>query len=326
MKYTLTLLIFIFASSVILSQNNLAKSDDLARIVLTAYVPPQIEGITDASRTMIQNKMNQIVTKNGLGGTAQNQRFIIACNVTVLTKDITPTAPPMHAYTLEITFFIGDGIEGTKFSSKSVTLKGVGETETKAYISALKNIKPENPELQAFVNQGKSKIIEYYNSRCDFILKEAATLDAQTKFDQAISKLVSVPEVCKECYDRAMDAAGPIFQHKIDLECKKQLNEAQALWYSSQDVDGAKQTAAILGKVNPNSSCFKEANGMLTMIYNEIKERVKDLDEREWNLMLKVQQDNVDLEQAAIRAYRDVGVAYGNGQPDSISYNVIGWW
>ena len=65
---------------------------------------------------------------------------------------------------------------------------------------------------------------------------------------------------------------------------------------------------------------------MLTMIYNEIKDRVKDIDAREWDLMLKVQQDNVDLEQAAIRAYRDVGVAYGNGQPDSISYNVIGWW
>ena len=27
-----------------------------------------------------------------------------------------------------------------------------------------------------------------------------------------------------------------------------------------------------------------------------------------------------------IRAYRDVGVAYGNGQPDSIEYNVNGWW
>lgn len=326
MKKYFILLFCLMTVNAVVGQNNAAKSDDLARIVLTAYVPSQIEGLTESARSMIQNKMNQIVTKNGLGGTAANQRFIITCNVAVLTKDITPTAPPMHAYSLDITFYIGDGIAGEKFASKSVTIKGVGETETKAYLSALKNIKPENPELQGFVSEGKKKIIEYYNSRCDFILKEAATLDAQAKFDAAIAKLVAVPDVCKDCYDKAMDAAAPIYQHKIDLECKKQLNEAQALWYSSQDVDGAKQTSAILGKVNPNSSCFKDANGMLTMIYNEIKERVKDLDAREWDLMLKVQQDNVDLEKAAIRAYRDVGVAYGNGQPDSVSYNIIGWW
>jgi hypothetical protein len=308
------------------AQNSLSKSDDISRIVLTAYIPPQVEGLTESSRSMIQNKMNQIVTKNGLGGTTANQRFIITCNVAVLTKDITPTAPPMHAYTLEVTFYIGDGINGSLFSSKAVTIKGVGETETKAYSSALKNIKADNPELQQFVSQGKSKIIEYYNSQCDFLLKEAATLDGQAKYDEAIYKLVSVPEVCKACYDRAMEAAGPIFQHKIDLECKRQLNEAQATWFSTQNVEGAQKTAAMLGKVNPNSSCFKEANGMLTMIYNEIKDRVKDIDEREWNLAMKIQQDNVDLEAAAIKAYRDVGVAYGNGQPDTVSYNTIGWW
>jgi hypothetical protein len=41
---------------------------------------------------------------------------------------------------------------------------------------------------------------------------------------------------------------------------------------------------------------------------------------------MKQQQDAVNLEASRIKAARDIGVAYGNGQPKSIVYNVRGWW
>ena len=82
-----------------LAQNTAGKSDDGARIALTPYIPAQIEGLTPAVKASLSNKLSQIATANGLGGSS-NSRFIITTNVSVLTKDITPTAPPMHAYTL----------------------------------------------------------------------------------------------------------------------------------------------------------------------------------------------------------------------------------
>jgi hypothetical protein len=54
--------------------------------------------------------------------------------------------------------------------------------------------------------------------------------------------------------------------------------------------------------------------------------RVKELDQREWNFKLKQQQDDVDITKATINAVRDIGVAYGNGQPKTIVYNTRGWW
>lgn len=304
------------------SQNALGKSDDAARITLAAYVPQQIDKMPDAARSILANKLNQIVTQNGMGGAANNERFIITANVNVISKDLTATAPPMTALVLEVTLYIGDGFVGTKFSSTSISVKGVGESETKAYISALKGISPTNSNIQSFVGNGKSKIIEYYNSKCDFIIKEAQTLVSQNNFEEAIFKLTSVPEVCKDCYDKCMDAVGPIYQKQIDRECKSKLMEANTAWNAAQDSYGADIAGGILAQIDPNASCYKEA----LALSNKIAQRIKEIDQRDWKLQLKEQQDNVDIQKATIKAIRDIGVAYGNGQPKTVTYNVRGWW
>jgi hypothetical protein len=60
-------------------------------------------------------------------------------------------------------------------------------------------------------------------------------------------------------------------------------------------------------------------------MFAEIKKRVKDLDEREWKLKLKQQQDDVDIAKATIEAARAVGVAYGNNQ-QAHTYILKTWW
>jgi hypothetical protein len=258
-----------------------------------------------------------------LGGVPNKERFILTANVVMLNKEITPTAPPKHVYNLEVTFYIGDGIEGTKFASQSIEVQGIGDNETKAYISALSQIKTKGPQYQTFIEEGKRKIIEYYNSKCDFILKEAQSLVSQQKYDAAIAKLVSVPEVCKDCYDKAMNAVAPIYKQQIDRQCKIDLAEANGKWAANQDYYGAEAASAYLAKIEPNSSCYGEAK----VLYDKMAKRIKEIDQREWNFMLKQQQDQVDIEKATIKAARDIGVAYGENQPDVVYETVIyGWW
>ena len=321
MKKIILSIAFSVYSLLTYSQNNLGKADDAARIVLNTFIPDQVEGLTESAKANLSNKLSQIATKAGMGGSASNPRFLITANVVVLTKDITPTAPPMHAYTLEITFYIGDGIAGTKFASTSLTAKGVGETETKAYNAALKNLKVADPKYQTFIEDGKNKIIQYYNSKCDFILKEAEMLTSKNDYDSAIATLTAIPEVCKECYDKAMNAIGPIYKQQIDRQCKLDFAEAKNAWNVSQDASAAEQASIYLAKIDPNSSCYNDAQ----TFSNTIAKRINDLDKREWNFKMKQQQDNVDLQKATIKAARDIGVAYGNNQP-KVVYNVRGWW
>ncbi len=300
------------------AQNTAGKSDDVARITLAAFVPQQIDKMPDAARSMLANKLSQIVTQSGMGGSAINERFILTANINIMTKDITPTAPPMQAFTLDVTLYIGDGISGTKYASISTTVKGVGENETKAYISALKNLKTNDPNYQSFIETGKTKIVEYYNSKCDFIINEAKAIASQNKFEEAIYKLTGVPEVCKDCYDKCMKEIAVIYQQKIDRDALKIMVEANSLWAAGQDIETAQKVAALLATIEPSSSSMAFAEKLSL----KIAQRVKEIDNREWKYALKEQAQ----ESERIEAERAIGVAYGQNQPESVTYNIIGWW
>lgn len=315
----LTILIVLGSSTY--AQNATGKSDDVARITLASFVPQQIDKMPEAARSMLANKLSQIVTQGGMSGSANNQRFILTANITVMSKDITPTAPPMQAFTLDISLYIGDGIEGTKFASFYTTVKGVGENETKAYISALKTLKTNDPRYQAFIESGKSKIVEYYNSKCDLIIKDAQTLGSQSQYDEAIYKLSSVPEVCKGCYDKCMDAVVPIYKSQIDKACKVSLAEATNSWNTNQDASGALEASEYLAQIDPNASCFKEAQAFS----NKVAKRIFENEKKEWSFKMKEYQDDLDVRKQTINAARDIGVAYGKGQPKTV-YRVYGWW
>jgi hypothetical protein len=295
------------------AQNNSKGNPD--NIILTAYVPQSIEGIPEIAKSTLQNKLNRIITANGLGA-AYNQRFVISANVSLLTKDITATAPPMHNYTLDVTLYIGDGFDGKMFASTSTTLKGVGETEAKAYLSALRNLKEKNPDITSFIETGKQKIIDYYTANCDLILKEAQTAANANNYEAAIASLMSIPMACADCYNKALDATYLIYKKMINRDCKKKLNEANAAWSAGQSFESASEAASILATIDPEADCF----GEVKTLYSNIKTRVLEIDKREWNYVLKAQLQ----ESERIEAWRAIGVAYGSHQQSTtIHYKTL---
>lgn len=305
-------------ASMTFSQDQAQTMDDAARIALSAYMDPSSSIPNNAKKTL-KDRMQKIITKNGMGS-AKNTRFIMTANVRELNLEKSETAPVIYIYNLEVNFYIGDGIDGTLFSSCSLEVNAAGDSKEKAYMAALKKIKATDPQYQAFIDEGKKKIVDYYTAKCDFIITQAQTKAKNQDFDAAIAELMQVPDVCKECHDKCMAAAQPIYQEKINQEGAKLLAEARGVWSAGQDVAAAEAAAAILAQVNPQSSAFAGAESLNA----EMAKRVKELDKREWDFMLKQQQDEVDLEKASIKAIRDIGVAYGENQQPT-TYNVV-WW
>lgn len=285
-------------------------------ISLAAYVPQQVENIPASARKMLANRLTQIITKNGISENVYNSRFVLVPNVSVLSKDITPTAPPKTALNLNITLYIGDGISGNIFASQSVELKGVGNNETKAYIGAIKRLSPKNSEILEFVAKGKEKIISYYNDNCGLILKKAAALESQNEFEEALVVLTNVPEA-STCFNKVKSKIESLYKKSINRDCKQKLTEASAIWAANQDINAANEAGEILSSVEPQGACY----GQVKSLFAKIAARVKNLSDRDWNYQLKV----LDLKKTYIRAARDVGVAYGKNQPRSVSYNVNGW-
>jgi len=191
-----------------MAQNNTGKADDGARIAITPQVTDQ--EIPQAAKNLLLTKMKQICTKNGLAGDSENPFFIMDAKIDVLSKELTPTAPPMHALNMQLSLSIKDALTGNVYSETSVELKGVGQNETKAYMAGLQAVNAGNAQFKAMVDKGKEKILEFYNSQCDFVISKATALQKQGNNKDATKVLKSVPSVCKECYDKSMTILATI--------------------------------------------------------------------------------------------------------------------
>jgi hypothetical protein len=264
----LTMTLFCYATTA-QSQNSSLSSNtassaaaDACRLTLTPYLPNNVGSLTEEARSILENQLNQITTKNGIGGSSINKQFIITANVIESTKDISATTPVIYSFGLEVIFYIGDGISGVKFASLALSAKGSANSETKAYIKALKDIKPYDPVFKKFIDEGKAKIIEYYRTNADVIIAEANALSSQNKFDEAIYKLVCVPNICKEAYDKCLNKIPEIYKAKMERECQKLLAESKV--FISQD--NYLSAAKVLSPLLPDLSCYPEVATVLQQI------------------------------------------------------------
>ncbi|MEI8203194.1 MAG: hypothetical protein WCH34_09300 [Bacteroidota bacterium] len=336
-KLILILIIGLLANSISYSQNN-EKLDDFGRIVLNTYLSDKIDIPTEAKNLLI-TKLSQIASNYGMGGSAINPRFIITANINIGTKDIIAGPPQMIAQNIELTLFIGDAIENKSFCNTTISLKGVGMNENKAFIDALKKINPKNKEISLFVEEGKTKIISYYNSQCDFIIKDAFTLKKQGKYDEAIYKLSLVPEVCKDCYFKCLDTLTSIYQEKIDNDCAKKLNDAKAVWAANSNKIGAENAVNIISEIDPLASCKADVQKFISQIQAKLaadekaawefkikKYNDKIAKEKELRAMQAVNNErNFELDKLRIDSYQKVSIEYAKNQPKTITYNNINW-
>jgi len=337
-------------------ETNAQKLDDFGRIVINPYLPENLEIPSGAAR-LLSTKLDQLTTQSGLGGSEVNPRFVITPQINIGTKDIIAGPPQMIAQNIELTLIIGDAVNNIKFASATLNIKGVGTNETKAFIQAFKTINPRNKELADLIENGKKKIIEYYRTQCDFILKDAQALVNQSKHDEAIYKLSLVPEVCQECYYKCLDTLSSIYQQKIDADCQQKMTQAKAAWAGKLNSAGAEEAAEIIATINPQANCQDEIRALTTQINNklsadakarwdfkmkqyddkvaQVKEEtriaeeksIRDDDFRE----VQAQRDdqyrnkqadrNFELDKMKVTAYREVAVEYARNQPKSITYN-----
>jgi hypothetical protein len=300
--------------------NAQVKLDDFGRIILNTYLPDN-NSIPAEAKKALETKLSQITTNNGMGGSNANPRFIITAVLNVTTKDIVPGPPQMIAQNIEVTLFVGDAVTNIAFSNTIISIKGVGTNENKALIDAIKNINPKNKGITALLEEGKTKIISYYATQCDFIIKDAETLAKQEKYDEAIYKLSLVPEVCKDCYFKTSEIVGVLFQQKIDTDCKAKLSKAKMLWSGQQNIKQAEEVIAVLSDINPNAACYTAAANFT----KEINAKIKADEKARLELALKKYNDKMELEKQQINAYKEIAVEYAKNQPKTITYNTIYW-
>lgn len=313
--------VFIFFLGETKAQDGVNKEIDNHSISIKALV--WSEDIPLEACHNLETKLQQILIRNGFADNDYIKRFVLVAKISVLVKDILPSTPVRILQKLEITFMLGDVIENKLYGSTTITLSGIGTNETKSFISAFSKINPQREEFQAFFNKSKEKIISFYTEHCDEILYRANTLANMQKYNESISLLLSMPNICSNCYDKCQKGAIEVYKRKIDEEGHILLNKAENEWAKESNATGAHKVLTLISQINPHSTAYIE----MKKLRSKISRKLRADEKKEWEFQMQKYQDDQAFKHSIVDAVRNIGVAWGNGQPQNVTKTIVrSWW
>lgn len=327
----LVLLLCVICACNIFAQTKVAV-DDIGKITLSPVITSNSTIPVEAQALLI-DKLNVLISQNGLVGHAWDERFVITANIVEIHKSKTATAPQMINMVLRPTLYIGDLKTGTLYVTCPLNqVKGAGVNDIKAYQNALKNINVNTPEIKKFVEQGKQRIVAYYENHIDDILNQAQSYASSGQYDEAIATLLCVPECCKPQYAKAIKKSGIYYQQKINSEGAALLNTAKSIWHSTQTKESAESASSYLSQINPSAACYPEAKQLYKQIGQKvdyINEKQREFEQKQYEdeqkrLLLQDEYEH-QREMETIRALKEIGVALCS-RPVTYNYYPVYWW
>lgn len=294
-----------------------------AQMQLTPVASGTAKGLDQNVSEVIENRLRSIIAANGFtSGT--NSRFVLAARFNVLDKQVIPGPPTKIVTVLEVTLAVGDGFSNTCFESRSFEVKGAGNSEQRAILSALKSLKTKNPAISELVATAQQRITDYYEKNGASLIAQAKTLITSQEYAKAIDQLSGIPIECSH-YKAAVAAMNEAYQKEIDSRAASILMEAQAAWAADQTDASGDKVVALLSQVDPNSSSYPKAQALI----KQVAARIQKLHDEALAYDRKMEQMKLqtaaDLEKARVKAARDIAVAYAQNQP-KVVYKVRNYW
>ena len=175
-------------------------------------VSSTLSNLDTKAADMLYDRLNQMVTLNGLGSIDNSNKFLLVPYVTVVSIEPTTTVPINYVAEIEVSLYLVDNTKKLVMSQEMMIKKGVADNETKAVVEAVKSIKPRDPKLKKMIVTGKNRIIEYYNTECDKVMETISTYLDMEMFDEALNELNAIPQIDAEleCYKNSIDILSKI--------------------------------------------------------------------------------------------------------------------
>ncbi len=301
---------------------------------------PERENLSPSSCRLLETKMTQALTRNGIVKDMPSNRFVLTAKANVLNKDVIAGSPSRISESIELTFIIGDVIDNIKYGTYVVTMTGIGLSEDQAVQQVIRNIKVNDSGLAEFIIQSKTKIVEYYRDNEEKIIREVDALASDSRYDEALYRLAMVPDASGVCYARCQDKMLEISRKRINHNGQSLLSQAKAAWAKSPNSAGAEEVYPLISAIDPSASCYGEVAPLL----EQIKNKLVDDERQAWEFKMKQYEDakareqrnfeahqareasNAALRKQEIEACRQVAIEYARNQPDVVYYNTILLW
>lgn len=187
-------------------------SISVAKAQSIRVLPISSSQINETAASLLYNRLNQVVSLNGIGSTDNSNRFLMISSVSVLSIEATETVPINYVAEVEISIFIVDNSKKLLMSQEIITRKGVADNETKAVQEAIKSIKGRDPKLKKMITVAKDRILDYYNNECETVMQTINTYLEMEMYDEALNELNAIPQIDAnlDCYNNSMNILSRI--------------------------------------------------------------------------------------------------------------------
>jgi hypothetical protein len=326
-------------------------------------MPEYLDGLDASQLSKIESIITQIVTLSGLAASGYNNNFVIYPKFSINETNVVEGGMQnITVTTCEMSLFIKQVDNNIMFSSISRQVKGSGNNLKTAITNAISKVPTNDDQFKAFIESGKSKIFQYYESKCQDIIIKSESLVKVDDYEQALGLLMTVPEEVS-CYNKVQEKS--IEAYNIFKE--KQCNNLLALANLEFEKNNLNEGIDIIGKIDPSAKCYTNAQSLIkknqeklckqfllksktaiaskdyynasnfliqinpeTSCYNEAQDILKEIsskiteaEKREWDLKQKQYKDNIDLEKRRINAVKDIAVAYYKSKPKTVNYTYL---
>ena len=311
MKKILPILLLFFAC-ISKAQN----TDDIGKITLSVVMPDNDVDMEQTQLSLLETKIIYLVTNNGMAAGNNYSNFVVYPKFSIVeSKVVEGGMQNIHVTTCELSLFIKQTDNNLIFSTISKELKGSGSSKIASITNAISQIQANDAAFSEFIEKGKRKIIQYYSSKCSEIISKAENNAKANNYESAIALLMTVPVEANECYKLSQNKSLLYFKAYQNEYCSKLIQEAKLL-LSAHNYQSALDKLIL---VDPRTSCNTEAKTIMENVANKIDNKEK----KEWDLKVKMIDNNVNLEKARINAIKDIAVAYYKRKPTVIKYNYI---
>jgi len=309
------LLLLVGIISLLVSNGNAQKSESNT-MVFNLVMPPTTVKLNSENISILESILLQTLNQYGISGNGGYSNFVIYPKVEIYEDAISNASmEPQNVIQGEVFLFIKQISDNKIFSSTSIQISGIAYNRNEALRKSITSIDRKNPKIEAFINEAKQKIINYYNQSCLEILADADNKAQLGNFEGAMTILMSIPKEANECYSKTREKAIEYYIKFENKKCAKQIVDAKA--YSANKNYGT--ALEVLSQIDPATNCNAEAKEMI----KQLEAKVDVEEKKQWELKLKQYADEVELEKLRINAIKDVTEAYYKSKPATINYSYI---
>lgn len=241
------------------------------KIAITILTLPS-NSISANSNDLLQTRLLNIVSSNGLGCIGGEPCFVLFAKVNKVNETLTNTIPQKYSINYLANLYVGNIITGEVYGSCLSEIIGVGQSKEKAEINALRNLR-NTKDIESMLKESTAKIIEWYRTDSLAFFSRVNHFQTTGKYDLAVYLLKNVPVETGTIYERAQELLPGILDKLGQQQGKDALAEMKGIAYNKTEYNP--EIMAWYKLIPVDSNIKAQADSILNSYINGLDQNIQ---------------------------------------------------